>query len=133
MSSGIVKTSSNQTFAAGLFLFLVAATAVIGLLLWELRQSRQNDLDAANVTLQYQARALGHQIGSSLRGLERSLDAVASMPGTPAVLQSDFPPEGFFDEIRRHSFAETGLADFRLINRTGIEIATVNGPSEKHS
>ena len=103
MSSGIVKTSSNQTFAAGLFLFLVAATAVIGLLLWELRQSRQNDLDAANVTLQYQARALGHQIGSS------------------------------FDEIRRHSFAETGLADFRFINRTGIEIATVNGPSEKHS
>ncbi len=64
----------GRAYLFSIFLSLIVMLIVIGTLVWSTWQSRHATLSAAQISLEYQARALGDKLWSHLNQLEHDLE-----------------------------------------------------------
>jgi len=117
-----------RTHGPGLWFSAVAVVTVVGLLSWNAWQNRQSSLELAKVTLEYQARALGEQLTTSLLNLERQLQFISSKPEALMALKGE-APEAFFWELKQRSFSDKGVLQYRFFDAAGKQRATKGGPT----
>lgn len=102
---------------------VIALITVILLLSWNLWQARQAALNLSKVTLQYQARVLGEEIGLDLNELENQLNRLVENPDIWRTFSHKAKPS-FIQSVRRNAIGALGAQEFRFINSRGDVINT---------
>ncbi|MCR4379249.1 MAG: PAS domain S-box protein [Rhodospirillales bacterium] len=123
-----IKSSDvGRPYVFSMFLSVAILGIIVSALGWSLWQSRRAALDVAEITLQYQARALGDKINSNLNELIHDLNDTL----TSAHVEDFFKGKNssvFFDDINRRFRGEDLHHHLYFFNADGRAIARDDSP-----